>query len=110
MSSPTLRLPERTLEIVPLADRLRWMLAVRRCVVSGSIVACSAARPWPTAPERSLLMCGVLLLSGSLLLHPLAVRGTRLARWALPVPVLLDGLYLAWALYLTGGVSWSPCG
>jgi len=104
MTDRTSRFSQRSLEIVPLADRLRWMLAVRLCLVLGSVAAWWVDRGSPAIPANWLLVPGLLLLTVSLLLHPLSSRHRRLARMAITVPVLVDALYLAWALYLTGGL------
>jgi two-component system cell cycle response regulator len=48
---------------------------------------------------------GAALLLVGLLLQWLSGRGRRWAVGALTVPVILDGVYLGWALYLTEGVT-----
>lgn len=94
-----------SLDILPLADRLRWMLAVRIGVVLLPLAAWLATRT-PEAPSPSLLLVpGAALLAVGLVLHRLSVRGRRWAIAAITVPVILDAVHLGWALYLTGGIT-----
>jgi two-component system cell cycle response regulator len=95
----------QAMEMVPLADRLRWMLGVRVGVVVLPVVA------WVVTGDRGdrsvavLLVPGALLLLTGLLLHWLSGRGRRWAVAAITVPVILDAVYLGEALYLTDGVT-----
>jgi diguanylate cyclase (GGDEF)-like protein len=97
--------PGRSLDIVPLADRLLWMLAVRLGVIVGTVAAWIVVRGWEPASVDVLLLPGVFLLSTGLVLHLLSGRGRRWAIAAMTVPVILDAVYLGWALYLTDGTS-----
>lgn len=97
--------PQRSLDIVPLADRLRWMLAVRLGVVAGPVAAYAAMRPGAPAPVDLLVIPGALLLGVSLLLYLLSAWGHRWAVTAVTAPTMLDSLYLGWALYLTAGTA-----
>lgn len=94
-----------SLEIVPLADRLLWMLAVRLGVIGGAAAAWIAVRGGDLPPAELLLVPGVLLLGTGLALHLLSGRGRRWAVAAMTVPVILDAVFLGWALYLTDGTS-----
>ena len=93
----------RSLEIVPLADRLLWMLAIRLGIVMGTVVAWTAMRG--TSSVDVLLGPAMFLLGTGLVLHLLAGRGRRWAIAGMTVPVILDAVYLGWAFYLTGGTS-----
>ena len=97
--------PQGSLDILPLADRLRWLLAVRIGVVLLPLAAWAVTRT-PEAPSPyPLVVPGAVLLAVGLVLHRLSVRGRRWAIAAITVPVILDAVHLGWALYLTGGIS-----
>ncbi len=97
--------PQGSLDILPLADRLRWLLAVRIGVVLLPLAAWLVTRT-PEAPSPyPLVVPGAVLLVVGLALHRLSVRGRRWAIAAITVPVILDAVHLGWALYLTGGIT-----
>lgn len=103
--SQTTGTPQGSLDILPLADRLRWMLAVRVGVVLLPLAAWIATRT-PEAPSPYVLVVpGAVLLTVGLVLHRLSRRGRRWAIAAITVPVILDAVHLGWALYLTGGLT-----
>ncbi len=93
------------MEIVPLADRLRWMLGVRLAVVLLPVVAWLVTGDRADRSPAALRVPGAVLLAVGLLLHGLSGRGRRWAVAAITVPVILDAVYLGWALYLTGGIA-----
>ncbi|WP_448614211.1 diguanylate cyclase [Modestobacter sp. URMC 112] len=97
--------PQGSLDILPLADRLRWLLAVRIGVVLLPLAAWLVTRtPEATSPYL-LVVPGAALLATGLLLHRLSARGRRWAVAAITLPVILDAVHLGWALYLTGGIT-----
>jgi two-component system cell cycle response regulator len=96
---------QRSLEIVPLADRLRWMLGVRVGVTVTPFAAWAADPAWRGTSAMPLLAPAVLLLGGALLTHPLTSRYPGWARRSITLLAILDTLYLDWALYLTGVMS-----
>lgn len=92
-------------ELVPLADRVRWMLA---CRVAG--MAAVTVLWWLTPEWRGLaaqlLLPGVVLLLLSVLAAALTPKLPRnVAVGLFTAALLADGAYLAWTLHLTGGVS-----
>jgi two-component system, cell cycle response regulator len=97
--------PAQAMEMVPLADRLRWMLGVRLGVVVLPVVAWLVTGDRGDRALTTLLVPAALLLLTGLLLHGLSGRGRRWAVLAITAPVTLDAVYLGWALYLTDGVS-----
>ena len=104
MSDSAAGAPAQAMEMVPLADRLRWMMVVRLGVVGLPLLA------WLVAGDRGrspavLVVPGLLLLLTGAVLQRLSRRGRRRAVAAMTVPVTLDAVYLGWALYLTGGVT-----
>jgi two-component system, cell cycle response regulator len=105
MSDTAAGAPQRSMEMVPLADRLRWMLVVRLAVVVLPVVA------WQVTGDRGdswpgmLLVPAAVLLGIGLVLQRLSGRGRRWAVAAITLPVILDGGFLGWALYLTRGIA-----
>ena len=98
--------PVQAMEMVPLADRLRWLLLVRVGVVVGlPMVAWFATGDRGDRSPALLAVPGVLLVLVGLLLQWRSRRGRRWAVLALTVPVTLDAVHLGWALYLTGGLT-----
>ncbi len=94
------------LDLLPLADRLRWLLAVRvGLVVALPLAAWAVTRSPESLPLRFLVLPGLALLAFGLLLQKLSVRGRRWAVVAITVPVILDAVHLGWALYVTGGID-----
>jgi diguanylate cyclase (GGDEF)-like protein len=95
-----------SLDNLPLADRLRWLLAVRIGVVVVLPVAAWVITRTADTPEvTALVVPGVVLLAVGLVLHRLSALGRRWAVAAITVPVILDAVHLGWALYVAGGIS-----
>lgn len=88
-----------------MADRLRWMLAVRFGVTVTPLAAWAADDAWRATSATPLLVPAMVLLGGALVTHPLSVRNPNWARRSITLLAVLDTLYLDWALYLTGGTS-----
>src|SRR3712207_3366943 len=104
--SQTSASPQGSLDNLPLADRLRWLLAVRIGVVVLLPLAAWALTRTPETPSASVLVVpGLLLLAVGLVLHRLSALGRRWAVAAITVPVILDAVHLGWALYVAGGIS-----
>ena len=97
--------PAQAMEMVPLADRLRWLLVVRIGVVVLPLVAWFVTGDRGDRSPAVLAVPGVLLVLTGLLLQWRSRRGRRWAVAALTVPITLDAVYLGWALYLTGGLT-----
>src|SRR4051812_43706632 len=97
--------PAQAMEMVPLADRLRWLLVVRIGVVALPLVAWFVTGDRGDRSPAVLAVPGVLLVLTGLLLQWRSRRGRRWAVAALTVPITLDAVYLGWALYLTGGLT-----
>ncbi|WP_369131737.1 diguanylate cyclase [Modestobacter sp. I12A-02662] len=103
--SDTLPGAPQAMEMVPLADRLRWMLGVRLAVVLLPMLAWLVTGDRGDRSPAALLVPGAVLLAVGLLMHRFSGRGRRWAVAAITVPVMLDAVYLGWALYLTGGIA-----
>jgi diguanylate cyclase (GGDEF)-like protein len=105
MSDSAAGAPQQAMEMVPLADRLRWMLAVRFAVVVLPIAAWLVTGDRGDSALAVLLVPGAVLLAIGLALQGLSGRGRRWAVAAITLPVILDGGYLGWALYLNRGIT-----
>jgi diguanylate cyclase (GGDEF)-like protein len=99
MSGP----PSTVAELVPLADRLRYMRLFR---VGAAVFAIAAWLGLPSLDRAGLgtviaVSAGYLALTlgGDLIWRGLRRRGLAL----ISVLLMLDGVYLAWLLYCTGG-------
>ncbi len=98
--------PQGSLDNLPLADRLRWLHAVRiGVVVLLPVAAWVITRTADTPPLTALVVPGVVLLAIGLVLHKLSAFGRRWAVAAITAPVILDAVHLGWALYVAGGIS-----
>ena len=98
--------PQGSLDNLPLADRLRWLLAVRvGVVVLLPVAAWVITRAADTPGVAALVVPGVVLLAVGLVLQKLSAFGRRWAVAAITVPVILDAVHLGWALYVAGGIS-----
>src|SRR3712207_9383412 len=87
--------PQGSLDNLPLADRLRWLLAVRiGVVVVLPVAAWAATRTAETPPVEALAVPGVALLVVGLVLQKLSALGRRFAVAAIRVPVILDAVHL----------------
>src|SRR5829696_1925408 len=92
-------------ELVPLADRLRYMLAFRVLASAGVALTVPLAREHLFAPERAIAE----VTAGFLLLAFLSHGAWRLARrrgaTLFGLMLIVDGAFLAWAAYATGGAA-----
>ncbi|MFQ1003592.1 diguanylate cyclase [Modestobacter sp. SSW1-42] len=100
--------PRGSLDILPLADRLRWMLAVRMGVVTLPLLAWFVTTPGAPSTVGSVwvpAVSGAVVLVVGLVLSRLSSFGRRWAVVALTVPALLDAVHLGLAMYLAGGLD-----
>jgi hypothetical protein len=92
-------------ELVPLADRLRYMLAFRVLAVVGVAFASDLARGHLLEPASRIRAVSAVFLGAALLTH-VAWRITRRRGTTLfGLMLLVDGAYLAWAAYAAGGAG-----
>jgi diguanylate cyclase (GGDEF)-like protein len=92
-------------ELVPLADRVRWMAGCRVATVATVAVLWWFHPSWHDL-AADLLLPGAILTALSLLASAATPRLPRTPAVAMFTAALLaDGVYLAWTLHLTGGVS-----
>ncbi|GAB4082629.1 GGDEF domain-containing protein [Modestobacter muralis] len=97
-----------SLDILPLADRLRWMLAVRIGVLTLPLLAWVVTRSNAPSTVGSVwvpAVSGVVVLTTGLVLSQMSALGRRWAVVALTVPALLDAVHLGLAMYLAGGLD-----
>ncbi|MEA2461895.1 MAG: hypothetical protein QOH90_2072, partial [Actinomycetota bacterium] len=90
-------------EMVSLSERLSHMLAVR-----AGFVAVIASAGYLGVKVEAGLRGQLLILSGLYLLLSFAVEGLRRSTgvrglFLIGVTLLIDGIYLAWAMYVSGG-------
>lgn len=95
----------RTGEIVPLSDRMRYMQWLRLAIVVAVLLAAAAIDDLQILSYRELAIAGAgylaLSLSGEALWRRLRTQGLYLFGLLL----IVDGLFLAGATHLTGGVG-----
>jgi diguanylate cyclase (GGDEF)-like protein len=92
-------------ELVPLAERLRYMLLFRLLAVAGVLAGTSFASEHLLAPESTIVAATTGYLGLALLAHA-AWRLTRRRGTALfGLMLIVDGAFLAWAAYATGGAG-----
>jgi two-component system, cell cycle response regulator len=104
--SQTAASPQGSLDNLPLADRLRWLLGVRiGVVVLLPVAAWVVTRTADTPGVDTLVVPGLVLLTVGLVLQKLSAFGRRWAVAAITAPVILDAVHLGWALYVAGGIS-----
>ena len=92
-------------DYVTLADRLRYLL-VLRLTLAGVTVGLGLADPWGlgiSTAQLVILTAGYLGLA--LVMAALGQRSPRASFATLTVMLLVDGLYLAAAMYVTGGTQ-----
>ena len=96
-------------ELVPLAERFRYMLAFRVLAAAGVAGAVLLGRDSLLAPAGSIAATTAAFLALAFAAHGLwrasGTRGTAL----FGLMLIVDGAFLAWAAYATGG-SGSPVG
>ncbi len=96
--------PDRT-EYTALSDRMLLIMALR-IALAGIVLAWSAMRPEVLGTPLSTLIAGTVgyvfaSLAGELIRRRAPRRGYAI----LSVTLLIDGLFLAWAMYVTGGTQ-----
>jgi diguanylate cyclase (GGDEF)-like protein len=95
--------PQRSADLVPLDERLVYLRVLRAIIAAATVLDATLL---PHLLRRPFLTVAVSAL-GYLLVCLLAEVLWRLARrrglWLFGSLLMLDGLYLAWASYLTGG-------
>lgn len=90
-------------ELVPLADRIRYMRWLRVAIAVGAVLACTV--PWPPSWEvmAPLLVVGGTYIGLSLGFEAMwRVRGRR-GLQLFNALLIVDGLFLAWATTAIGG-------
>src|SRR5688572_24500562 len=96
--------PDRT-EYTALSDRMLLIMALR-IALAGIVLAWSAMRPEVLGTALSTLIAGtVCYVSASLAGELIRRRAPRRGYAILSVTLLIDGLFLAWAMYVTGGTQ-----
>jgi len=92
-------------ELVPIADRLRYLQAFRFVLVALVALTAYVERDTLTARPRDLLMVTAAYLFGSLIIHGVWRLASRAGMAAFSLLLIVDGVYLAWSSWATGGSS-----
>lgn len=97
--------PNKSTDIVPIADRMRYMLAFR-LALGGLVAVLIALAPGSVNGNRTQLFLETALYAAAALVSHL---GWRLSRrrgiLIFGLALLVDGVYLGWASYCTGGAA-----
>jgi diguanylate cyclase (GGDEF)-like protein len=95
--------PQRNTDLVPLDERLLYLRVLRAVIAAATVLDATLLphllrRPFLTVAISAFSYLAICLLAEGLwrLLH-------RRGLWLFGSLLMLDGLYLAWASYLTGG-------
>ncbi|HEX2084160.1 MAG TPA: sensor domain-containing diguanylate cyclase [Solirubrobacteraceae bacterium] len=94
-------------ELVPIADRLRYLQAFRFLLAAVVGFAAWVERDSLTAEPRALVVVTAVYLMGSLTVHGLWLLARRAGLAVFGLLLIADGVYLAWSSWATGG-STSP--
>jgi two-component system cell cycle response regulator len=92
-------------ELVPLADRLRYMLAFRLIAAVGVALAVPLARGHLFAPAGAIAASAAAFLVLAFAWHGLSRLARAHAAELFGLTVIVDGVFLAWASYATGGAG-----
>src|SRR3954453_6353670 len=95
--------PQRSAEIVSLDERLLY-LRVLRAILAGATVLDAALLPGGLRrPFAQVALFALAYLVTCLVLEAIWRLMRRRGLWLFGSLLMLDGVYLAWAAYLTGG-------
>ena len=96
-----------TAEVVPLTERMRYMLAFRFALVPViALVAYLSSESLETS-VAAIVLATVGYLAAAVISHLTWRASHRFGLWLFTGMLLLDGVYLAWTAYASGG-SLSP--
>lgn len=99
------RLRPQLSELVSLVERVRWLTGLRIGLALTVLVAITFVSVLPGVSAPSVVTATVAYLFLSVA-SPVVIRSRRnRALLVIGASLLLDGLYLSWATYVTGGVS-----
>src|SRR5215217_3767321 len=94
-------------DLVPIADRLRYLQAFRFLLAAVVAFAAWVERDSLTADASAILIVTAGYLAGSLALHGAWLLARRAGLPLFGFLLIADGVYLAWSSWATGG-STSP--
>src|SRR5918998_276803 len=90
-------------ELVPIADRLRYLQAFRFLLAAVVAFAAWVERDSLTADSTAIVVVTVGYLVGSLALHGVWLLARRAGLALFGFLLIADGVYLAWSSWATGG-------
>src|ERR1700754_2917236 len=92
-------------ELVPLGDRVRYMLVFRLLAALGVALTISFARDYLVVPESTILAVTAGFAVVSMFAHGAWRAFGRRGTTAFGMMLMADGVFLAWAAYATGGTD-----
>jgi diguanylate cyclase (GGDEF)-like protein len=92
-------------ELVPLADRLRYMLGFRVVAAIGVVLAISFAGDNLFVPERTIGIVTAVYIVAAFLSHAAWQLAHRRGAALFGAMLIIDGIFLSWASYATGGAA-----
>jgi diguanylate cyclase (GGDEF)-like protein len=92
-------------ELVPLADRVRYMLAFRVLAAAGVVLAVPLARGHLFAGEATIFAATAGFVLFAFLSHGVWRLARRRGAALFGLTLIVDGAFLAWAAYATGGAA-----
>jgi two-component system, cell cycle response regulator len=99
--TPGARIPSA--EVVPLAERMRYMLAFRFILVPVVALVTYLSRESLETTVSAIALATVVYLAQSVIGHIAWRASKRGGLWLFTGMLLADGVYLAWTSYATGG-------
>ena len=97
--------PEKEGELVPLADRLRFMLVFRVLAAAAVLLAIPLTRDHLVESEATVVAATAGFLILALVSHVAWRLAGRRGAALFSGMLMLDGVFLAWAAYATGGAG-----
>src|SRR5438270_7005446 len=95
--------PQRNTDLVPLDERLLYLRVLRAVIAAATVLDATLLPHLLRRPFLTVAVSAMGYLLVSLLAEGLWRVMRRRGLWLFGSLLMLDGLYLAWASYLTGG-------
>jgi diguanylate cyclase (GGDEF)-like protein len=104
VTADSLTRPLRT-DYASLGDRLGYLFALRLAMAFMVLLAAGIKADLLSVPVNGLVGATCVYVGASLALEVVRRRAARLGFVILTALLLMDGVYLAWAMYATGGLD-----
>ena len=92
-------------ELVPLADRLGYMLGFRVAVAIGVVLSITFAGDKLFVAEQTIALATAVYVVVAFLFHAVWQLSRRRGAAMFGAMLIVDGVFLAWAAYATGGAA-----